>query len=461
MRLDRLDKAVFITVAVTLILLSIILLRGDQVGVQIVRSSPANDASNVPMGGRFSLTFGEPLITTTLEGRLTLTPAMTGTWHWTGNTAFFMPSRPLQPDTAYQLTVLAGASSVRGRSVLQDYVVHFRTSPLRMAFLSPITGVSDLYVQGLTGAEQNQPPQRLTSEPFGVRDYAISPDGTRIVYSAKRAEDGELDLWLVNVDGSDRKPLLTCNRQWCQTPSWSTDGTRIAFQIQTLVSSAAGTTPGAPRIYVVDVESREAVSLLDDQQRLGFLPRFAPVNNQLSFYDSSRTTIVIFDTATLKETQLPNDSGDSGAWSPDGNQLVYSQLVPVADGLYSQLQRFDLARSVSTSVTALSTTNDAGAVWAPQGDRIAFGRQVPQDGSAGPGAKIWVMNADGSDARVLASGAGLNYSALSWSADGHWIATLLWDLSQQNSVGEIWLIDSHTGNRFRLARDAWQPAWFP
>ncbi len=460
MRLDRLDKTVFIVVAATLVLLGLILLRGDQVGVQVVRSSPAADASNVPTRGQISLAFSEPLITSTLEGRLSLTPEITGDVHWNGNTAFFVPSRALQPDTVYQLIVKAGATSQRGRSLLQDYVMNFRTGQPRMAYLSPVDGASDIYVQTLAGAEGSQTPQRLTTEQFGVRDFAISPDGTRMVYSAKRVADGEMDLWLINADGSGREALLRCDEQVCQAPSWSADGSRVAFERRALVTGAVGKTPGPSRIWVVDVASKQAMPLLDDQQRLGFLPRFAPLGDQLAFYDSTRSAVMVFDVATGQETQLPSVFGDSGAWSPDGNQLVYSELVPVEESRYNQLLRADLARSVITPVLTLSMTNDASAAWAPQGDRIAFGRQV-RGGPGGFGAQVWVMNADGSNARALTVDAGFNYGALSWSADGQWLAALQWNLTEPNAIPEIWLIDTQTGNRRRFVGDAWQPLWFP
>lgn len=460
MRLDRLDKAVFIVVVATLVLLGILVLRGDQVGVQIVRSNPAANAINVPSRGQISLAFSEPLITTTLEGRLTWVPEVTGTTHWNGNTVFFVPSRALQPDTAYQLTMQAGATSVRGRRLLHDVVMNFRTGQPRMAYLSPVDGPSDLYVQTKAGAEQNQPPQRLTSEPFGVRDFAISPDGTRIVYSVKREAEGSIDLWLVNADSSNRVPLLMCDEQVCQAPSWSADATRVAFERRTLISGAVGKTPGPSRIWVVDVASQRAQPLLDDQQRLGFLPRFAPVGDQLAFYDSTRSAVMVFDVATGQETQLPSVYGDSGAWSPDGNQLIYSELVPVEDGRYNQLLRADLARSVITPVLTLSVTNDASAAWAPQGDRIAFGRQV-RGGPGGFGAQVWLMNADGSGSHALTTDAGFNYGAINWSSDGQWLAALQWNLTEPNAISEIWLVDSKTGNHRPFVANAWQPLWFP
>src|SRR5215468_775451 len=60
----------------------------------------------------------------------------------------------------------------------------------------------------------------------------ISPDGKKIVY-VRRFADAATDkrysnLWIINSDGSDHRPLTTGNRSDA-SPRWSPDGTRLAF----------------------------------------------------------------------------------------------------------------------------------------------------------------------------------------------------------------------------------------
>ena len=457
MRVDRLDKTVLVAVAILALGLIAFLIRGDQVGAQITRSVPAADAQNVPARSAISLTFNEPMVTRTLEGKLSLQPDVTGTLHWSGATAFFVPAAALQADTEYQLIVKAGATSTRGRSLLRDQVIRFRTGRPRLAYLSPSNPPSDVYAVGL---EPNAQPQRMTSEPFGVHSYAISPDGLRLAYAAKRDADGAMDLWLVNTDGTGRELLLRCNDQVCQYPAWSADGTRIAFEQHNLLKGKLGNSPGPSRIYLLDVASKIASPLIDDSQRLGFLPRWSPVGDKLAFYDSTQSAVIVADTANGDQIQLPSVYGDSGTWSPDGAQLIYSELVPVDDRRYNQLLWADLARNVITPVLPLSTTNDILGIWSPQGDRIAFGRQA-HNPLAGLGSQIWVAAADGTNPHALTQDAGVNYGALGWSADGQWLVSLRWDLNTPNAVPEIWLVRSDTGERHKLLTDAWQPTWFP
>src|SRR5215469_11369060 len=79
-----------------------------------------------------------------------------------------------------------------------------------------------------------------------AQDPQITPDGRRIVY-VRRFSDIMSDrnysnLWTINSDGSDERPLTTGSRS-DTSPRWSPDGTRIAF-----ISGEEGSTA---QIYVM------------------------------------------------------------------------------------------------------------------------------------------------------------------------------------------------------------------
>lgn len=467
MRLDRLDKTVAVTLAIALLFIVALLLRGDRIGVQITRISPASGADDVPIRGRISLTFSEAMITATLDGKLHLEPAISGTLHWAGNTVSFVPMAPLQPNTNYTFTLQSGARSVRGRSVLQEGLLRFRTGHPRLMALMPASGIPDLFVFEVADPSQAKPAQRLTSEPYGVWDYAISPDGTRVVYSARRDESDSRDLWLINTNGSGRIQLVTCDEQACIAPAWSADGTRIAFERRNLIKGAIGKTPGPSRIWLVDPNTRDAVPLLEDSQKLGAVPRWSPVGNQLAYYDADQSVINVIDTAQLTQVQLPSVLGDPGAWSPDGRQLIYPELQAIDAGSYYQLFRADLTTSVITSVFPLSASNDSGAAWSPVGDQLAFTRR----GGAvvrGPGAQIWMtsMNASATGTAstapyTLTQDIGYTYGAVSFSPDGQWLTALRFNLSEPNAQPEVWLLRADGSDKRLIAENATQPAWLP
>jgi dipeptidyl aminopeptidase/acylaminoacyl peptidase len=84
----------------------------------------------------------------------------------------------------------------------------------------------------MAGVDGNTP-----TKPFGgAEDYAISPDGAWLVYSAKVIETSEVawstnwDLWAVPTDGSaPAKNLTEANLAWDASPAFSPDGKTLAY----------------------------------------------------------------------------------------------------------------------------------------------------------------------------------------------------------------------------------------
>ena len=460
---DRLDRAAVGFMAALLLIIAVVILRGDQVGVQVTRTAPAADESGVGTRTQLALTFSEPMPSAALDGHILITPSITGTLRWNGATGFFLPQRPLLADTTYTVTVLAGARSERGRIMLRQVVWSFRTGHPRLIYLSPATGSGNLYVQEIS---PDSPEHPITSEPFGVFDFAVSPNGKQVVYSATRDPGGARDLWVINTDGGGRQQIVACDEQLCQTPAWSADSTRVAFERRTLVQGTLGKSPGAARIWLYDFTSKTAAPLSNDSQQLGSLPRWAPAGDRLAYYDPVAGAVTVIDVTTGDQVQLTSVLGDTGAWSPNAQQLIYPELKAVDQGQFNQMLRADLVSNVITAVMPLSTTNDSSVSWSPLGTPIAFTRQrTGMGGSAGGitpfGPQIWVSTPEGNEARPLTDDAGFSYGGLAWSPDGAWIVAVRNNLLQPNPKPEVWLVRSDGSEHYRLAQDATIPAWVP
>jgi len=111
-------------------------------------------------------------------------------------------------------------------------------------------------------------------------DPQISPDGKKIIY-VRRFADPMTDkrysnLWIINSDGTDHRPLTTGNRNDA-SPRWSSDGLRLAY-----LSDA----DGKQQLYVRWMDTGQTARITNLEQ--------AP---------------------------------DSIAWSPDGKMLSFSSLV--------------------------------------------------------------------------------------------------------------------------------------
>lgn len=457
-RLDRVALGLIVTLVV---LIAALVARGDQVGARVAAVSPAEGASGVSTRSRLSITFSEPMRISDVEARLTVRPPISGTLRWSGNTVFFDHREPLRADTTYTLTLAAGASSQRRRLVLADKTWTFQTGHPRVVYMAPASGVTDLYVSEADGSRL----ARLTNEPFGVFDFAVSPDGRRIAYSAGRDEQGVRDVIVINADGTGRERAVVCDNAACQYVSWSADGTRLAFERRVLIQGSIGKSPGPARIWLHDLPSKQSAPLLSDSQQLGSLPRWSPVGEQLAYYDTLNNVIAVIDAQSGDREQVDSLLGDSGTWAPDGRQLAFVELLPVDAARYSQILRVDLTQSLITPLLGITSTNDSNVAWSPIGDLVAFGRQlrdVPATGTFLPfGPQIHVVAPDGQGLRRLTNQPDFSYGGLAWSPDGQWISAVRINLTIQDPKPEVWLVRADGSRSVKLADDATLPAWLP
>ena len=77
----------------------------------------------------------------------------------------------------------------------------------------------------MTGCFPRLPTNQAAQQPAAT-DASFSPDGSEILFAANH--DGDLEIFVVNVDGSDQRQL-TDNGGQDFFPSWSPDGQTIVF----------------------------------------------------------------------------------------------------------------------------------------------------------------------------------------------------------------------------------------
>jgi len=200
------------------------------------------------------------------------------------------------------------------------------------------------------------------SKPFpgtcvGARTPSWSPDGSKIAFRYALSDDDYPDsfttnigIWIVNADGTDRRQVtqLTPGSSWDREPQWSPDGRKLAFVRDDLKRRAEA-------IFTVNIDGKG-----------------------------------LFQVTPWKLT-----AGTRPDWSPDGRWILFGAAPRDLANVYR-------IHPNGTGLTNLTTERANGylsSTFSPDGTMIAAAR-TPGAGPEGA-ADVYVMNADGSNARAI------------------------------------------------------------
>jgi hypothetical protein len=124
----------------------------DNTAPTVSSTSPDNTATNVSIGTTISVTFSEEMDASTVNDT-TFTGAdggpVTGTVSYSGTTATFTLTDPLEPSTTYTATVSTGVTDKAGNALAQEYTWSFTTG-------AAPTGITSEMLTGKAFAQINE-----------------------------------------------------------------------------------------------------------------------------------------------------------------------------------------------------------------------------------------------------------------------------------------------------------------
>jgi dipeptidyl aminopeptidase/acylaminoacyl peptidase len=311
-----------------------------------------------------------------------------------------------------------------------------------------ILRLSCLAVAAVTLHAQNAPPStRLRKLPPTVDQVLslnragspeLSPDGRTVAYTVRDTnwDDNSYDtqIWLADARTSTTRQL-TNSKKSSQSPSWSPDGTRLAFisdrtdkrqiylinptageaeALTTLedgVSNFAWAPDGKSIAYTATEPTSAAVK--DREKKYGQL--------QIVGLDQRMTHLFVIDIASRATRTLTSGPFTVGAfaWSPDGKNIAFDHRVnnsPASSGTAD----ISVVSVADGSLRKLVTQDgpDSNPVWSPDGTRIAFESAMANPAFFYANEVIAVVPASGGTPDVLTSSFDEDPSIVAWLPGG-------------------------------------------
>ena len=239
--------------------------------------------------------------------------------------------------------------------------------------------------------------------------------------------DGKSEIYVMNDDGSQVR-RLTNDPLYNTSPRWSPDGRTIAFDID-LHSAGAGKRQQYD-LFIMNADGSNQRNLTQ-HPALDIKPSWSPDGHRLAFV-STRTRniweIYMMDIASGKVEQLTDSTKVDGyatspSWSPDGKHIAY-ELAMAGKGRDIYIMNADgkNARPLSNRKEQLARENSLilryAPRWSPDGKRILYIETEHGPDFKPVSDKLVVRRSDGSNPQSLPIPKGWLINKGSWAADG-------------------------------------------
>ena len=277
-----------------------------------------------------------------------------------------------------------------------------------------LVGIALICASGTSPAVAADPAGQLVDGP-----RLLLHDTSTIFEAAILERDGGTE---VSVRVVTRTPELG----WKHTPSWSPEGSHLAYVAPICARLPGGCGPGAwvagTDLYIADVRTGDSVLVRSLPHMAVSSLAWSPSGRQLAF-DARKvleTGLVWYPGPTHSDVYVVNTDGTElrpvtvdglshgPVWSPDGSQVAFVSSRAGRSRIYvSPPETLALATQVSDHGLMYGTRDPA---WSPDGRAIAY-----VAGRLSGGDEIWIARPDGSEQYRAVEEA--SWVSFDWSPD--------------------------------------------
>jgi len=226
------------------------------------------------------------------------------------------------------------------------------TDGATIVYASRFRGTSSIWRMNIDGSQ----PKQIATAP-AIYDFALSPDGKRVVYASGNDTSTRSSLMSVSIDGGVAStiaitgPLL----KWLNvTP----DGKTIVF---------SALDDKAVKIFKVAITGGPVTKLFNTQ---GHDASISPDGKRIAFAAGMEDTGAKLTVLTIDGTAVPVPAitGHTFRWTPDGNAITYIKR----DGKQENVVIQPLSGGTPTPLTNFTDGAISSYEWSPDGQRIVL-----------------------------------------------------------------------------------------
>ena len=357
--------------------------------------------------------------------------------------------------------------------------VSYFGSPARkgamVAYLYPL----DAPLQNVWIAPVNDPSQAqaVTDSAMGIFDFGVSPDGRHIAYSERDAETRTLDIYLLDLQTGSITQLTDCGSTdaECSSPVFHPSDNAIAYTRISLNRDFESVSVGAPRIWVLDINTKQTQPLSADSQTLGYSPQWSDDGNTIAFFsaDVNQPGILVYNfTPQRSDDQpslnfVPSSQGTVGALAPNGRKLIFPDMVARQNGYFAHMKIVDFTQTppeFTNFTDPQAPIDDAAIDWHPNGQYVTIERRY-MDERYTRGFQLYNIDVSTNEVTPLLVDEQYSHHYFEWNRSGD--AVVMQRIPILNADGtpnaqarpEIWVLNIETGDLTLISEQAFHPRW--